>query len=167
MSMVSRLRVVVLIAVSLWLGPWIVSAHAASSSSPPAAQPGPGCAGPPDSVFNQYCEPVPTATGGRTPGPGTPAVANTLPPAVVATISGGRPVTGAFAIGPVTRKKLVTLPIAAPVLLPVTGSATADPWSLAWWMILALVAIALALVATSVARQRRRRARAAPAPPAS
>ena len=155
MSVVSRLRVVVVIAVALSLGPWIVSAQAAapSSSGIPSS---PGCAGPVDSVFNQYCEPVPTATGGKTPGPGTPAVANTLPAAVVQTISGGSPVTGAFAFGP-TRKKLATLPVAAPAALPVTGAALADPWTLAWWLILILAAIALALIATAVAVRRRRR----------
>jgi hypothetical protein len=158
MSMVSRLGVVVLIALSLCLGPGIVSAHAAPPSSL-------GCAGPPDSVFNQYCEPVPTATGGKTPGPGTPAVATTLPPAVVQTISGGQPVTGAFAFGP-ARKKLVTLPVSAPSVLPVTGTALANPWSLAWWMILILVAIALALIATAIVRRRRRRP-AGPAAPAA
>jgi hypothetical protein len=152
---VRQLRLIVLLALALALGLGVVNANAANSAAT-------GCAGPPDSVFNQYCEPVPTATGGKSPGPGTPAVANTLPPVIVHSIAGAAPVTPAAFTHATTRKRLLTLPAPSP-RLGVSGAAITNAWSLAWWLILLLAALAAGLAAAAIARRRRAAAEAAAA----
>jgi hypothetical protein len=159
-SIARPLRIIVLLAAPFAVGPGIVAAHAAS----PAAL---GCAGPPDSAFAQYCEPIPTATGPKTPGPGTPAVATTLPVRITASAAGGAPLTPALTrAGAGAKKRLLTVPAPTRNILAVTTPANANPWSLAWWLILVLALLAAVLVATAVERQRRRRKPAAPPPPA-
>ncbi len=121
-----------------------------------AGTPGSTCAGlNPASALYQYCEPVPTSTGGSTPGPGSPSARGTLPPAVVAQITHAGGSTGA------TARKLLSLPAANPIRprrkhepgAPApTGSVSTD--SLLPTLLLILLAIALAMAAAAYARHR-------------
>jgi hypothetical protein len=54
-----------------------------------ATQPGSPCSNATVSAQNQYCEDIPSATGGGEALPGTPALARHLPPAEVAALRGG------------------------------------------------------------------------------
>jgi hypothetical protein len=54
-----------------------------------AAQPGGPCSNATVSAQNQYCEDIPSATGGHEALPGTPALASHLPPAEVNALRGG------------------------------------------------------------------------------
>jgi hypothetical protein len=111
-----------------------------------------GCLDPADSALNQYCETYPAASGGQMPQVGTPALAKTLPPQVVARIGTGS--------GPAAhaRRQLLSLPAAerAPKR-PGNGLARASASTLPVWLILVLIALAVALVTGAAQRHRRAR----------
>lgn len=116
-----------------------------------------GCGAPAGSAINEYCDAIPTPTGGAVPRVGSPSVAKTLPPAAVNRINAA----------PAARN-LLTLPAPArvrhrakhkrAVATASIGTATTSAWSLALTLILVLVAIALLLAAIAAERWRRRRA---------
>jgi hypothetical protein len=135
----------------------LAAALIGASATPAAARFVPGCANPADSALNQYCETLPSAKGPQVPGPGTPAVATTLPARLARGIARGR------GRRPQDRRALLRLPAAPrPQLRVAFGSA--EPGSgLPLWLILALSGLALALIATGVRHRRRR----PPPPPVS
>jgi hypothetical protein len=112
-----------------------------------------GCGAPAGSAINEYCDAIPTSTGGDVPKVGSPSVAKTLPHALVRQI----------AAGPLPQRKLLTLP-AAPrhrrhaVRAASLGGSVTSFWSLSLTLILILVAIALVLGGVAAERWRRRRA---------
>ena len=109
--------------------------------------PGQSCAGPPTvSALAQYCENVPSATGGRPPLPGSPALAGALPRSIVRAILRAGPQS--------TQRKLLRLPAGTRPVQP-TGASTADPWGLSLPVIAALLVVGLGLAATAAARRRR------------
>ncbi|HWE34470.1 MAG TPA: hypothetical protein VG410_13345 [Solirubrobacteraceae bacterium] len=121
-------------------------------------RPATGCGAPAGSAINEYCDAIPSPTGGTVPHVGSPAVAMTLAPAAVHQINAA----------PLAERKLLRLP--APtrvrhrtrhrhaVSAASIGSATTSVWSLALTLILVLVAIALVLAGIAAERWRRRRA---------
>ena len=129
------------------------SVSAQAASRPSAAQPGAGC-GNPSSAVNQYCEDIPSASGGS-----TPPAAGTPGPVLGATLP--RSAVRAFGHLPArTQKrarKLLSLP-AAGTSVPVTAAIGVhkSAWSLPTGVILALLAIAVGAVAVAAARRRRR-----------
>jgi hypothetical protein len=127
-----------------------------------AAQGVKACIGPSSaSALNQYCENIPTATGGSTPGaPGTSGLGTMLPAQVsrrIQATSAGDP-----------RRKLLAIPTsgqphlragngrnsAAKVSTNLSGVKT-DPVSIGLGLILVLVLSALALVTLAFERRRR------------
>ncbi len=127
-------------------------------------QAGASCANPSVSALNQYCENIPTATGGRTPHAGTPALGGTLPPQVTRAPGGTSTSTGSAgggargsSAGARARRRLLTLP-APSTHAPLKGSvATASPSSLSLTLILVLLLIALALGGLALWRLRSHR----------
>jgi hypothetical protein len=112
-----------------------------------------GCgAAPAGSAIHEYCEAIPTATGGSVPRVGSPSVAKTLP----------TPIVRALNAGPVAERKLLTLPAhKRHKRAKVRTASLNDPssgWSLSLLIILILVAIALALAGGAAERWRRSRA---------
>ena len=106
------------------------------------------CAGPPTtSALGQYCETIPSATGGRAPLPGSPALAPSLSRGIVHRILRSGPQS--------TVRKLLRLPAGSARTAP-GGTGTADAVALSLPLIVALAAVALALAATAAARRRRR-----------
>jgi hypothetical protein len=112
------------------------------------------CGAPAGSAINEYCDAIPSATGGTVPHVGSPSVATTLP----------KPIARAISAGPSAGRKLLTLPAAGKPHKPhkrkvriasLSGPATSI-WSLSLILILILAAIALGLVAIAVERRRRR-----------
>jgi hypothetical protein len=120
--------------------------------------PGGSCASGSVSALNQYCEQIPSAAGGKTPGPGTPAVGNSVPgltPRAIALSAS----SSQTSVRPAARKALRALP-ARTRSRPITGSVADDgivSHSLPLVLILAAIASVLALVAF-VRRRRRHRA---------
>jgi hypothetical protein len=114
-----------------------------------------GCGAAAGSAIHQYCEAIPSSTGGSAPRLGSPSVAKTLTRAIIRELNAGA----------AAQRKLLTLPGAphkrhrkhairlASVTAPTTGV-----WSLPLVLILVLAAIALALAAGAAERWRRRRA---------
>jgi hypothetical protein len=114
------------------------------AASPASAKPtAGGCTSTPVSAIDQYCEILPSATGGNAPGPGSPAVA--LPPKVAGEIaaSGTRS----------PRRRLLTVPAASRHVAIVGPASASSPWLL---LLLIVLAILLALAAIATARWRRR-----------
>jgi hypothetical protein len=114
-----------------------------------------GCGAPAGSAINQYCEALPTATGGKQPKIGTPSVAKTLPPRVVHELAQAGPAA----------QRLLTLPAAAhhrrkPSSVNVAGLSGPDTsaWSLSVLMIVLLALAALGLGGVAYERRRGRRA---------
>jgi hypothetical protein len=108
------------------------------------------CSGSGASAQNQYCEVVPTATGGhgptsasRTP-TGAPPIASSLPASTVRALSSPRAKA---------RHRLLKLP-GRSVTQPLRGSGSVSQLSLLLPLILVLLAVA-ALMALEVARRRR------------
>jgi hypothetical protein len=128
---------------------------AQAASAPSGVQPGANC-GNTSSAINQYCEDIPSASGGGTPPPGAPGspaphLGTTLP----------QPAARVFNhLSVVKRKraeKLLSLPTPA-ASVPVTGSleARTGEWSPPIGVILAMVATAaVGLVAAIIGRRRR------------
>jgi hypothetical protein len=132
-----------------------------------AGPPGSACTKQAVSALDQYCENIPSATGPQTPAPGTRAVGNGLPGAVVRALT-----TKHSAVPLAVRRQLRALPAA--VHHPrrqghrdSTGTvAAANVWSLSLALILVLVGVALALLAIAGERWRRRRVARGAAPTA-
>lgn len=134
------------IVITLVSGPAV--AHAARK--PSGAQPGASCNST-SAAINQYCENIPTATGGGTPprgagGPPAPNLGTTLPTATVRSI----------------RKRaraLLALPAPGPTV-PVSASIAVhkSSWSLPIVLLLALIAIAVAGATAAMVRHRRQTA---------
>jgi hypothetical protein len=111
------------------------------------------CGAPAASAVAQYCEAIPTPTGGKRPHPGTPAVAKTLPPAAVHQLSQG----------PQAERPLLTLPAAShrhhrrhtASAAGLSGAATSI-WSISVLMIVLLALLALGLGGLAIERRRRR-----------
>jgi hypothetical protein len=117
-----------------------------------AAQSAGTCAGPPTvSALNQYCENVPGAAGGHTPGPGTPALATTLPPRVVRQLASTSPAHAAN-----TRLLALPAPTAHRRSLPVLAAVRTNALSPFLVLILVLVALTLVLVGIATTRRHRR-----------
>jgi hypothetical protein len=121
-----------------------------------AASVGGACTGPQTvSALNQYCENLPGAAGGQTPGPGTPALSSSLPPRLIRSIAkrGGAP----------TASKLLRLPARGPRPTHALGSRPsvavpaghASAGSLVLPFLLILLAIGAAIVGAARARRRR------------
>jgi hypothetical protein len=126
----------------------LVSAAAlAAGSAGASANQLTGCNNPADSALNQYCETIPTSTGGHRPVVGTPAVATTLPRTVVHQLLAARGARRAH-------RRLLTLP-AAHRRLPLKTSNAATS-SLSLWIILILALVALAVAAGVIADRRLR-----------
>ena len=94
------------------------------SAAATSNQPGAPCSSSTVSAVDQYCENIPSATGGNEAGPGTPAVGKSLPPSVVSALR------GAGGSGPGgTSGGAPTLPVqgqassATPASAPASGSA--------------------------------------------
>lgn len=144
------LLIVATLGVMLFTG--AIAAQAASS--PSGVQPGANC-GNTSSAINQYCENIPSASGGGTPppgasGPAAPQLGTALPKPAVRALN-RLPVAARKRAG-----KLLALPAPA-ISVPVTGSIAArtDPWSVPLSVIFAMVAIAVACAATAVIGRRR------------
>jgi hypothetical protein len=112
-----------------------------------------GCGAPAGSAINEYCDVIPSQSGGSAPKVGNPSVATTLPPRIVRAIEAG----------PSAQRKLLTLPAAHKRTkrhklrtAALVGPAT-SVWSLSLTLILILAALALALVAIAFERRRRQR----------
>jgi hypothetical protein len=114
-----------------------------------------GCNATAGSAIHQYCEAIPSSTGGSVPKVGSPSVATTLPPRVIRAIN---------AI-PAAQQALLTLPGVGhkrhhhprPVRLASVTVPTTGIWSLPLLLILILVAVALALATGAFVQWRRRR----------
>jgi hypothetical protein len=111
-----------------------------------------GCGALAGSAIHEYCEAIPSETGGSVPKVGSPSVATTLP----------TPIVRALNAGPVAERKLLTLPAAHKrhKRAKVRTASLNDPssgWSLSLLIILILVAIALALAGGAAERWRRSR----------
>jgi len=143
--MVGRAALTLLVAVA-------GAAPASAAATRAAAGAGAMCAGPQTvSALNQYCENVPTAGGGQSPGPGTPALSSALPPRVAGAITRRH--------GPSVTRKLLALPAASLTPLHLAGQppGRADPLSLLLPLVLVLVALAAAIAGAAHARRRRQR----------
>lgn len=138
--------------VTLWLG--ASGAIAAGPHHRRVSALGGSCQGS-ASAIAQYCEEIPTPGGGRHPGPGTPTVVTTLPPAVVNRL-GRSP----------RLRPLLSLPAASPAPAGVSGHGTAggtpglagqgaDSSSIWTPIILTLAVIALLMGAVEITRRRR------------
>jgi len=145
--MFRALRLMLAFAISAaMLGSGAAAAQAAS-----AAQPGASCNNT-SSAINQYCEDLPSASGGSPP-PGTPmpALGATLP------LSAVRAYNHLPAKARKRARKLLSLPApAASVRVNASISTHKSAWSLPFWIVLAIIAIAAACLA-AVARRRRDR----------
>jgi hypothetical protein len=124
-----------------------------------ARQPGDQCSSTTVSAANQYCEDVPSATGGHQVGLGTPALAGHLPPSVVrelnaAPANGAR--AGAAAVSGQTRTGLLRLP-APGSFSPLRPGAGTHPSSasLLSELIVVLAAATVLMGALALARRRR------------
>ncbi len=133
----------------------------AFTASPAAAQAAKSCIGPSSpSALNQYCENIPTATGGTVPG--ATGIAATLPRQVTRRIQATR------ASDP--RRKLLAIPGGSTLrgsrspgatgtptakVAANLGEVSADPASIGLGLILVLVLSALALVGLALERRRR------------
>ena len=127
-----------------------------ASAAQPGQEPGAGC-GSTSSAVNQYCEDIPSATGGSamptgTAGPPAPTLGTALPQ------SAARAYQRLPATTRKRARKLLSLPAPAPAV-PVSASFTADrsAWSLPTGLILAMLAIVAACSAAAVARRNRSR----------
>jgi hypothetical protein len=135
----------------------LVGAALAGAAAAQPSQPGGACSGSQASAQNQYCEDVPTATGGparhgahaRASAPTGATVSGTLPP----------PVRRALAHSPrnSTRRRLLDLP-ASLVQERLTTPQGAGGFSLVLLLILIVIAIVLALAALAWHRRRHRTA---------
>jgi hypothetical protein len=120
-----------------------------------APQPGASCAKTP-SAINQYCENIPSATGGSLPPPGTPGPAaatlgTALPQSAV------RRYQHLPAAAQKRARKLLALPApAASVPLSASISTRKSAWSLPTGLLVAMVAMAIAGAGAAIARHRRR-----------
>jgi hypothetical protein len=145
--MIRTLRLM-LIAATVGAMLFVVAAGALAAGTRRGAQPGGSCSST-SSAINQYCENIPSATGGSTP-PGTvgPSVGTTLPP------SGVRAYRHLPAAERKRARRLLSLP-APTTSVPVTSSIHHGAWSLPVWVILSLIAIAAAGAAALITRRRR------------
>jgi hypothetical protein len=150
-------------------------------AAPAAASPQPGgpCSNATVSAQNQYCENIPSATGGREASPGTPALVSRLPPAEVTALRGGVSVgatgasggaggtvthaastresrPGGSAVSAQARQQLLSLP-APTSRIPLAGTSAPRPssWSLFSGLIIALAVATLAAGGLAFARRRR------------
>jgi hypothetical protein len=145
--MIRALRLI-LIAATVSAMLFVGAAGALAAATKRGAQPGSGCSST-SSAINQYCENIPSATGGSAP-PGTigPSVGTTLPQSGVS----------AYRHLPAAQRKrarkLLSLP-APTTSVPVTSSIHHSAWSLPVWVILSLIAIAAAGAAAVITRRRR------------
>lgn len=142
-----------------------------------SSQPGAACSDPTVSAVNQYCELIPSATGGHAPGPGTPALAGHLSSPVKSELRdrrGGQSASSASGRAPASRsatrrqgparklpgararRALLTLPAPSPRAL---FGAAAGPRSSTWSLFSGLIGVlaAATLVAAVLALVRRRR----------
>ena len=125
-----------------------------------SGRPGGLCSGPPVSAQSQYCENIPSASGGRgpqigSPGGGPGSVESTLPPGAL------RAIAGSDQLSP--RRRLLALPprISASTAAPDSlGGANADVGSLVLPLVLALLAVVLGMTLGAARRRRQRTARA-------
>lgn len=107
------------------------------------------------SAIAQYCEEIPTPGGGRHPGPGTPTVSSTLPPAVVSRLDRSP------RLRPLLRVPAASAAFPGANGLGLAGGAPglsgqgADSSSIWAPMILTLALIALVLGAVEIVRRRR------------
>lgn len=130
---------------------------------PAAASPRPGdpCSHSTVSAADEYCENIPSATGGHQVTVGTPALAGQLPPSMVSAISGARAsgatASSARAVPKRTRAGLLRLPARSPFSLPIPRAA-AHPsgWSVASGLIAGLIGVTLAMSALALIMRRRR-----------
>jgi hypothetical protein len=146
----------VLTAATLGVTIFTTAAVAQAASAPSGVQPGANC-GNTSSAINQYCEDVPSASGGGSGPPGTqgatgPQLGTGLPPAAVRALKRLPDRVRNRA------RKLLSLP-APGASVPVSGSISShtSAWALPIGVILAMVAIAGACVAAAVVGRRRRR----------
>jgi hypothetical protein len=139
-----------------------------------ADPPGSACSKQSVSALDQYCENIPSATGPQTPGAGTQAVGNGLPPAVARALTARR-----SSVPLAVRRELRALPAAARHHTrrlgkrdtghdrQTTGTVSAaNVWSLSLTLILILVGVALGLLAVATERWRRGRSKAGGPPTA-
>jgi hypothetical protein len=146
--MVKIRRLCTVLAVGLPMGLWLCNPPAFAATIP-------GCVNPADSALNQYCETIPSATGGQTPSVGAPAVASTLTPKLVRRIEAARGLQRALLRLPAPASARHHASRPSRPLLPVRAAVT-SVWSLSLGLILVLVALAMALTATAAARWRQR-----------
>lgn len=136
--MAKRPLTTILVVVALALVALGLGASAASAAFLP------GCANPADSALNQYCETIPTPTGGQRPQAGGSALVTTLAPQIA-----GKIIAPAGARTP-ARRRLLTLPAAGQHQSisdagPSSAAITTSPSALAPGLILALILLAVAL----------------------
>jgi hypothetical protein len=113
------------------------------------------------SAIAQYCEEIPTPGGGQHPGPGTPTLITTLPPAVVSRL--GR----SAALRPLLRVPAANAALPGAGGLGLAGGAPgltggADSSSIWAPIVLTLALVALVLGAIEIARRRRLVSRTGP-----
>jgi hypothetical protein len=118
-----------------------------------ASQPGSLCSGPSASAQNQYCDDVPTATGGQGPSASSPTGAPPISRSLPASTRGALRAYTARRSRAV-RRDLLKLP-GRSVTTPLRGSGGADPLSLLIPLLLVLLAIAVVM---GLEAGRRRRA---------
>lgn len=142
----------------LGVAPLVLVLVTGSAGALAAQQPGASCSsGNTSSAINQYCEDIPSATGGSpsppgAPGPPTPTLSTTLPQAKV----------GAYHhLSAKERKragKLLTIPApTGSVPISASVSASTSAWSLPTGVALAMVAIAAACGIAAIVRRRQSR----------
>ena len=139
------------------------AAKPATASTPP----GGACSHQQASAVNQYCENIPSATGGNQAGPGTPPLSSQLAPSVSTRLGGaGVRVSGAPSRAGGRRhgraqsrkasaSRLFGLPApGAHLPFPDARHAAASGWSLFSGLLIVLAALAMALGAVAVVRRR-------------
>lgn len=136
--------------------------------SAPAAEASPsGCTGGKVSAIDQYCETIPTPTGGQSAGPGSPTLATTLPHRVVVELARRGPLRSLLGLpstvgyGRQTSHRRLAQH-ASPAGQPAgpagsTGArktiSAASAQSLSLDLILILIGIGVAMIAIAVARR--------------
>lgn len=132
--------------VALWLGFAGSPAGAASIS---------GCTNPADSALNQYCEVIPSATGGQTPSGGSPGLGSTLSSATLKQIEHGSRGKARAASALVALPPAIQLRRSAAVGRGPVAAASAS--SLPVWLYISLAALLLAMLGGALGRGWRRR----------
>jgi hypothetical protein len=129
---------------------WGTATAAAAGSNPGSA-----CGNGSVSALSQYCEQIPSSTGGQRPAVGTPAVGSSLPAATPTVASPAA--TPPVALTASTKRHLRALP-AAVHSRPITGPVTDEGIiSQSTPLLFILIAIALGLAGVAYERRRRRR----------